>query len=202
MQASRADAIAREPARSWLRAQRYGRRAGRFLGDPPSRSPPVSKSGLKARSPAPIALIGLSCFGSFDLTIRATRIAMWVLGCEAIFRIRLDAAAVHGFGRLRVETNMLVAVTPDENEIVGEWVLDGTRLQKNVAAERIEHLTSEVFEKIAVSKEAGGWETLFRDPADGRLWERTFPKGHMHGGGPPRLAVISAETAKRKYSIP
>jgi hypothetical protein len=93
-------------------------------------------------------------------------------------------------------------VTPDENEIVGEWVLAGTGLQKDAAAERIEVLTSGVLEKLADSKEAGGWETLYRDPTDGRLWERTSPKGQMHGGGPPRLAVITADTARRKYGVP
>ena len=95
-----------------------------------------------------------------------------------------------------------VAVTPDENEIVGEWVLDGTTVRKDAAAERIEDLTSGVLEKLADSKEGGGWETLYRDPTDGRLWERTFPKSYMHGGGPPRLAVITADAARRKYGIP
>ena len=93
-------------------------------------------------------------------------------------------------------------MNPDENEIVGEWVLDGTKVRKDAAAERIEALTSGVLEKLADGKEAGGWETLYRDPTDGRLWERTFPKGHMHGGGPPRLAVIAADTARRKYGVP
>jgi hypothetical protein len=95
-----------------------------------------------------------------------------------------------------------VTVAPDEDEIVGEWVFDGTGLRKAAATERIEHLTSRVLEKVADSKEFGAWETRYRDPTDRRLWERTFPKGHMHGGGPPRLAVIAADTARRKYGVP
>jgi hypothetical protein len=48
-----------------------------------------------------------------------------------------------------VVTARTVAVTPDENEIVGEWVLDGTKVRKDAAAERIEALTSGVLEKLA-----------------------------------------------------
>ena len=72
-------------------------------------------------------------------------------------------------------------------------------MRGNAACERIQHLISNVLVKLGVSKEAGGWETLFLDPTDGRLWERTFPHGHMHGGGPPRLATISEDDAIRRY---
>ena len=37
----------------------------------------------------------------------------------------------------------------------------------------------------------GGWETLYRDPDDGRFWKLTFPKSYMHGGGPPALILVS-----------
>lgn len=89
----------------------------------------------------------------------------------------------------------------EETELVGKWVFDGKVSRADAVAERIEHLTEHVLKKIAVSKDYGAWETLYRDPADGRLWERTYPQGHMHGGGPPRLAVIAADEAKRKYEI-
>ena len=44
---------------------------------------------------------------------------------------------------------------------------------------RIEHLTTKVFEPLAVSSD--GWDALYRDPADGRLWERTYPSSELHG---------------------
>ena len=47
----------------------------------------------------------------------------------------------------------------------------------------------------------GAWETLFRDPDDGRYWERVYPQGDLHGGGPPQLQVIDEAEAKRKYGI-
>jgi hypothetical protein len=46
---------------------------------------------------------------------------------------------------------------------------------------------------------AGGWDWLFRDPRDGRLWELTFPLGSLHGPGPRRLAVIDPRRAEEKY---
>ena len=45
------------------------------------------------------------------------------------------------------------------------------------------------------------WQLLYRDPKDGRLWEQTSPQGEMHGGGPPRLAVISEEEARKRYTF-
>jgi hypothetical protein len=66
---------------------------------------------------------------------------------------------------------------------------------------RIEHLTSRVLTKIAVSKLYGAWETLFQDPGDGRLWERTYPESGLHGGGPPRLKAISHSEALEKFEL-
>jgi hypothetical protein len=93
-------------------------------------------------------------------------------------------------------------VTPDEVEIVGGWVFDGARAHADPASERIEHLVAKVLVRLASSEASGGWETLYRDPTDGRFWESTYPQSHMHGGGPPRLAVIAADAAKRKYGVP
>lgn len=45
----------------------------------------------------------------------------------------------------------------------------------------------------------GGWSALHFDPADGRLWEFTFPESRLHGGGPPLLHVVSEEKAREKY---
>ena len=46
---------------------------------------------------------------------------------------------------------------------------------------------------------SAGWETLYRDPRDGRLWELTYPQSEMHGGGPRRLHVLSRDEAAAKY---
>jgi hypothetical protein len=54
-------------------------------------------------------------------------------------------------------------------------------------------------ENIADSAISGAWETLYRDPSDGRYWERTYPSGELHGGGPPALRCMTADEARRKY---
>lgn len=90
---------------------------------------------------------------------------------------------------------------PAEGELVGDWVPGGNGQQADETAKRIEWLISSALEKIADSPQWGAWETLFRDPGDGRLWERTYPKGEMHGGSPPKLTNLSLERARTKYSI-
>jgi hypothetical protein len=52
---------------------------------------------------------------------------------------------------------------------------------------------------VALGNASGGWDSLFRDPHDGRLWELTFPHGSVHGGGPRQLAAITPEAAAAKY---
>jgi hypothetical protein len=87
-----------------------------------------------------------------------------------------------------------------ERDLMGAWVPGGGReLEADETAKRIEWLTSMVLEKGADCPRSGGWESLFRDPTDGRLWELTYPQGEMHGGGPPRLTNISETDARKKY---
>jgi len=86
-----------------------------------------------------------------------------------------------------------------EYEVVGRWESVGSSVRGDAACERIEHLVAHVLQELDPSKNAGGRDTLYRDPADGRLWERTFPMRHLDGGGPPTLATISEEEAIEKY---
>ena len=90
---------------------------------------------------------------------------------------------------------------PDETELVGKWLFDGKAMRSDDVSERIEHLAQHVLQKLAVSRLYGAWETLFRDPSDGRLWERTYPQGELQGGGPPKLAGISEADARAKYDF-
>jgi len=88
---------------------------------------------------------------------------------------------------------------PHEIDIVGKWTFDGNATHQDTVCSRIEYLTTDALQKLAVSRQYGAWETLFRDPTDGRLWERTYPQGELQGGGPPRLSVISEKTPREKY---
>ncbi len=58
---------------------------------------------------------------------------------------------------------------------------------------RIEWLVVTTLREVA--RDGTGWFTLFVDPSDGRLWERSYPHSEMHGGGPAMLQAISAERA-------
>jgi hypothetical protein len=50
-----------------------------------------------------------------------------------------------------------------------------------------------------IATDASGWLTLYRDAGTGLLWEVSYPKGEMHGGGPRRLAIIDEATAMERY---
>jgi hypothetical protein len=65
-------------------------------------------------------------------------------------------------------------------------------------AARIHKLVQSELEFVGATD--GGWSRLFRDKADGRFWEHTYPHSELHGGGPPRLAVISRDEAQQRYS--
>jgi hypothetical protein len=88
-------------------------------------------------------------------------------------------------------------LTPTETELIRGWEMVDGRVRADATCERIEWLVSSYLEKIASSN----WEALFRDPDDGRYWERTYSKSEMHGGGPPRLTVLSVEKAHAKYGF-
>ena len=85
----------------------------------------------------------------------------------------------------------------DETKIVGEWKLSNGKMVGNSNCIRIDFLTQEYFEKLGTDE--SGWNTLFRDPTDGRFWERTYEMSEMHGGGPPSLYNLSRESAENKY---
>jgi hypothetical protein len=50
-----------------------------------------------------------------------------------------------------------------------------------------------------LGQDATGWATLYRDPATGTLWEVTYPRSEMHGGGPRQLSEISPFDAIARY---
>jgi len=86
-----------------------------------------------------------------------------------------------------------------EVEIVGAWLSDENCVIADENELRIEWLTKNVLEEIATDR--SGWGRLYRDPSDGRLWERTFPNGSMQGGGPKKLWNINREEAQEKYTF-
>ena len=93
----------------------------------------------------------------------------------------------------------MTELAPDECDLRGDWLVQRDRtVIADDTEQRIEWLTKQKLQRIA--KDSSGWETLYRDPKDGRLWELTYPQSEMHGGGPRRLHVVSRDEATTKYS--
>ena len=92
-----------------------------------------------------------------------------------------------------------MGISPDEVKIIGSWVTVNGRMIEDDTSQRISSLVKTELQHVATSKD--GWEKLYRDPRDGRLWELTHPQSEMQGGGPQALLLISSEKAQEKYSI-
>ena len=86
-------------------------------------------------------------------------------------------------------------IDPRETNLMGQWQEMSGRVQGDAIEARIGWLITNHLEKVA----DGNWTVLYRDPGDGRLWELTYPHGEMHGGGPKRLTVLSADDAAKRY---
>lgn len=88
-------------------------------------------------------------------------------------------------------------IIPSETRLLGHWDFSNGAARADDVCARIEVLTRTYLVKIAVSPD--GWDVLFEDPVDRRLWELTYPNSELHGGGPPMLTHVSAEHAHEKY---
>jgi hypothetical protein len=85
----------------------------------------------------------------------------------------------------------------EETRLVGRWVTVQGTTEADTVAKRIEGLVRDSLVRVGVT--ADGWDTLYRDPQDGRLWELIYAQGDVQGGGPPTLAVIAGRDAAQKY---
>ncbi|GHT09378.1 hypothetical protein FACS189426_07610 [Bacteroidia bacterium] len=88
-------------------------------------------------------------------------------------------------------------IRPSEIIIDSDWTVVESQEVAYEIAKRIYWLTHNYLELIFDA----GWEMLYIGPHDKRLWELTYPKSEMHGGGPPMLRYITEENPKIKYTI-
>lgn len=88
-------------------------------------------------------------------------------------------------------------ITPSETMLRGQWHTRGGVPVADEACHRIDLLVRDHL--VEVGRDPSGWDALYRDPDDDRLWELIYPHSELHGGGPPELHVISPEAAKQKY---
>lgn len=94
-----------------------------------------------------------------------------------------------------------MTLRPDETVLTGSWEFSNNKMRADAVCDRIEWVIANELRKVASSPQWGDWEALYQDPTDGRYWERTYPQGHLQGGGPPQLKVLSEGEAKRKYNL-
>lgn len=84
-----------------------------------------------------------------------------------------------------------------ETRLVGRWLTTANGVVGDDVTDRILALTSGHLDHLAA--DPTGWEHLYADPDDDRLWELTYPHSEWQGGGPPCLEVVSPDTARQKY---
>jgi hypothetical protein len=84
-----------------------------------------------------------------------------------------------------------------ETEIIGKWISVNGSVIADACCQRIIELTDKHL--IEMGRDESGWDALFRDPSDGRLWELIYPHSEMQGGGPPQLRLLSEHAAAAKY---
>ena len=89
-------------------------------------------------------------------------------------------------------------ILPSEDVICGGWALEDGRLVADANCARIDQLIGACLRLLG--RDASGWDALYVDPEDGRLWELTYPRSELHGGGAPRLAVLTREEAVQRYA--
>lgn len=88
-------------------------------------------------------------------------------------------------------------LTPQDTDLVGQWLMKKDAVVADATCARIEWLVAN--QLVLLGADSSGWDELYRDPDDERLWELTWPQSEMQGGGPPRLTRIAGDAAQRKY---
>ena len=86
---------------------------------------------------------------------------------------------------------------PNESELIGRWDLIQGKVIGDATTQRIKWLVENAL--VELGADSTGWDVLYRDPRDGRMWELTYPESDSHGSGPPRLTVLDLKRAEDKY---
>jgi len=89
------------------------------------------------------------------------------------------------------------SLQPSERELTGRWLSRDGRLVADDTCERINDLVQSHLRLLG--RDGSGWDALYSDPVDGRLWELIYPQSELHGGGPPQLRCLTREEAEMKY---
>lgn len=93
----------------------------------------------------------------------------------------------------------MIKLKHEERDLIGKWEFVDGKVVADATTARIEALIEKELDKVG--NDPTGWDTLYRDPEDGRYWELTFPDSSLQGGGPPRLTSVSTDYARDKYHV-
>jgi len=88
-------------------------------------------------------------------------------------------------------------IISSETVLTGHWFVREGYVVADETCHRIDQLVNKHLKEVA--RDPSGWDVLYRDPDDERLWELTYPESHLHGGGPPQLRWLPLEEATSKY---
>lgn len=91
-------------------------------------------------------------------------------------------------------------LAPGESMLRGRWLSTAAGPVPDAVEQRIRWLVAHRLDPLGSATD--GWDWLFRDRVDGRLWELTFPEGMLLHSGPRLLRVIDAATSSAKYPRP
>jgi hypothetical protein len=83
----------------------------------------------------------------------------------------------------------------EETELVGMWLDLGIKVTGDAVYDRVEWLTADRLEKLAMNDDM--LAELYRDPGDGRLWEKVLP----FAGGPPTLRCLAPADAADRFGV-
>ena len=94
---------------------------------------------------------------------------------------------------------MNLQLQPSENKLEGAVIVKDGKPVFDSVVERINWLIEHHLKYIA--SDDSGWFSLYEDPVDGRLWEKSFNQSDVHGGGAPCLLLIEYCLAEKKYNL-
>ncbi|MBV8392861.1 MAG: hypothetical protein JOY81_06725 [Alphaproteobacteria bacterium] len=69
------------------------------------------------------------------------------------------------------------------------WSFEDGRMVARGDVEAINDMLATKLDKIRTDK--SGWIVVYRHRTTGQLWELSYPKGEMQGGGPRRLRLLA-----------
>lgn len=89
----------------------------------------------------------------------------------------------------------------DKSEVVlvGRWIYQNGQVEEDDTAKRIDFLVENHLRRLCASDD--GWRVLLIDDRDGRYWELSYPDSASHGGGAPKLEVLSEALVRAKYQL-